>query len=74
MHSDADCRSIARGDGPIKKGSRRPVWADYPAKCLERGLFPMRFTCAQAIKQTAVDEWIKRRLHWVLEAFSKDDS
>ena len=41
-----------------KKGSRRPVWADYPAKCLERGLFPIDLLCP-GDKATAVDEWIK---------------
>ncbi len=40
-----------------KKGSRRPVWADYPAKCLERGLFPMHLLCP-GDKSAAVDEWI----------------
>lgn len=41
-----------------KKGSRRPVWADYPAQCLERGLFPIDLLCP-GDKATAVDEWIK---------------
>jgi len=41
-----------------KKGSRRPVWADHPAKCLERGLFPIDLLCP-GDKATAVDEWIK---------------
>ena len=40
-----------------KKGSRRPVWADYPAKCLERGLFPLHLLCP-GDKSAAVDEWI----------------
>ena len=42
-----------------KKGSRRPVWADHPAKCLERGLFPIDLLCP-GDKATAVDEWIMR--------------
>lgn len=41
-----------------KKESRRPVWADHPAKCLERGLFPIDLLCP-GDKATAVDEWIK---------------
>ncbi|MCP3669066.1 MAG: DUF262 domain-containing protein [Gammaproteobacteria bacterium] len=41
----------------IKKGSRRPVWADYPAKCLERGLFPLHLLCP-GDRSAAVDEWI----------------
>ena len=40
-----------------KKGSRRPVWADYPAKCLERGLFPLHLLCP-GDKSAVVDEWI----------------
>jgi len=40
-----------------KKGSRRPVWVDYPAKCLERGLFPLHLLCP-GDRSAAVDEWI----------------
>lgn len=40
-----------------KKGSRRPVWAGYPAKCLERGLFPLHLLCP-GDKSAVVDEWI----------------
>ncbi len=40
-----------------KKGSRRPVWADSPEKCLERGLFPIHLLCP-GDKSAAVDAWI----------------
>ena len=40
------------------KGSSRPLWADHPVKCLERGLFPIDLLCP-GDKATAVDEWIK---------------
>ena len=38
-------------------GSRRPAWADYPPKCLERGLFPLHLLCP-GDKSAVVDEWI----------------
>jgi hypothetical protein len=40
-----------------KKGSRRPVWADNPEKCLERGLFPLHLLCP-GDKSEVVDDWI----------------
>ncbi|XOV89809.1 MAG: DUF262 domain-containing protein [Pseudomonadota bacterium] len=40
-----------------KKGSRRPLWADFPAKCLERGLCPLHLLCP-GDKSAVVDEWI----------------
>ena len=40
-----------------KKGSCRPVWTDHPAKCLERGLFPLHLLCPGDIS-AVVDEWI----------------
>lgn len=40
-----------------KRGSRRPVWADYPPKCLERGLFPMHLLCP-GDNSAVVDKWI----------------
>jgi len=42
-----------------KKGSRRPAWADYPEKCLERGLFPIDLLCP-GDKSSDVDEWINK--------------
>jgi hypothetical protein len=40
-----------------KRGSRRPVWADYPSKCLERGLFPLHLLCP-GDNSAVVDKWI----------------
>ena len=48
-----------QGRWTSKKGSRRPVWADNPAKCLERGLFPIDLLCP-GDKSTAVDSWISK--------------
>lgn len=56
-HSD-EIEVYCQGRWTNKKGSRRPVWADHPAKCLERGLFPFDLLCP-GDKATAVDEWIK---------------
>jgi len=56
-HSD-EIEVYCQGRWTNKKGSRRPVWADHPAKCLERGLFPIDLLCP-GDKATAVDEWIK---------------
>ena len=59
-----------------KKGSRRPVWADYPAKCLERGLFPLHLLCP-GDKSAVVDEWISEATQYLKpskgdpEAFEK---
>lgn len=47
-----------QGRWTTNKGSRRPVWADFAEKCLERGLFPFHLLCP-GDKATAVDEWIK---------------
>ncbi|MCY4358034.1 MAG: DUF262 domain-containing protein [Gammaproteobacteria bacterium] len=44
-----------------KKGSRLPVWADNPVKCLERGLFPIDLLCP-GDKSTDVDTWISRAI------------
>ena len=56
-HSE-EIEVYCQGRWTNKKGSRRPVWADHPAKCLERGLFPIDLLCP-GDKATAVDEWIK---------------
>lgn len=40
-----------------KRGSRRPVWADHPSKCLERGLFPLHLLCP-GDNSAVVDKWI----------------
>lgn len=40
-----------------KNDSRRPLWADVPSKCLERGLFPLHLLCP-GDKTAVVDEWI----------------
>ncbi|MCB0097193.1 MAG: DUF262 domain-containing protein, partial [Caldilineaceae bacterium] len=56
-HSD-EIEVYCQGRWTNKKGSRRPVWADHPAKCLERGLVPIDLLCP-GDKATAVDEWIK---------------
>lgn len=44
---------------PNKKGSNQPVWADEPAKCLERGLFPVDLLCP-GDKMADVDDWINK--------------
>lgn len=56
-HSE-EIEVYCQGRWTNKKGSRRPVWADHPDKCLERGLFPIDLLCP-GDKATAVDEWIK---------------
>lgn len=56
-HSE-EIEVYCQGRWTNKKGSRRPVWADHPAKCLERGLFSIDLLCP-GDKATAVDEWIK---------------
>jgi len=56
-HSE-EIEVYCQGRWTNKKGSRRPVWSDHPAKCLERGLFPIDLLCP-GDKATAVDEWIK---------------
>lgn len=38
-----------------KKGSLYPVWADNPAKCLERGMFPINLLCPG---DNSSDHWI----------------
>ena len=40
-----------------KNDARRPLWADVPSKCLERGLFPLHLLCP-GDRSTLVDEWI----------------
>ena len=52
------------------RGSRRPLWADRPAQCLERGLFPMDLLCP-GDKAMAVDKWIKAATQGLRP--SKDD-
>ncbi|MBE7635963.1 DUF262 domain-containing protein [Sneathiella sp. P13V-1] len=48
---------------PNKEGACRPVWADRPSKCLERGLFPIDLLCP-GDKATEVDKWVnKATLH-----------
>ena len=40
-----------------RNDSRRPLWADVPSKCLERGLFPLHLLCP-GDKTAVVEEWI----------------
>ncbi|MAT50030.1 MAG: hypothetical protein CMK32_02465 [Porticoccaceae bacterium] len=61
-HSE-EIEVYCQGRWTNKKGSRRPVWADHPAKCLERGLFPIDLLCP-GDKATEVDKWVnKATLH-----------
>ena len=46
----------------IKKGSRLPVWADDPAKCLQRDLFPTHLLCPGDKGRDNADEWIETAL------------
>lgn len=40
-----------------KDGARMPRWADEPAKCFERGMFPISLLCPGDIS-TVLDEWL----------------
>lgn len=61
-HSE-EIEVYCQGRWTNKKGSRRPVWADHPSKCLERGLFPIDLLCP-GDKATEVDKWVnKATLH-----------
>lgn len=53
-----------------KKGSRYPLWADIPAKCLERGLIPIHLLCP-GDKSSKVDAWINAAIKELMP--SEDD-
>jgi len=46
-----------QGRWVTKKGSKRPVWADTPEKCLSRGLFPINLL-RPGDMSAEVDKWI----------------
>ena len=56
MQSD-EMQVYCQGRWTRENGSRGPVWADVPSKCLERGLFPLDLLCP-GDKSAVVDEWI----------------
>lgn len=43
-----------------KSGKRMPLWADNPAECLERQLFPVSILCPGSKGEQAMDEWTER--------------
>ena len=44
-----------------KVGLRYPLWADTPAKCLERGLIPINLLCP-GDKSSEIDVWIDKAI------------
>ena len=44
-----------------KMGLRYPLWADIPAKCIERGLIPIHLLCP-GDKSSEVDAWISEAI------------
>ena len=56
LQSD-EMQVYCQGRWTRENGSRGPVWADVPSKCLERGLFPLHLLCP-GDKSAEVDNWI----------------